>query len=195
MRTRTVGILLVVLVVLVPTWFAAVQGAEHAEEVGIDTETTDIRPLQSIVDTPEAFTPAQVGVVIWLALGVLVAVLMGVHRFMDHLVRPSGNPRTTDEGHPVADGGALSWFETENRWIAEYVGATESQQGLIVILALAALAVLLALLVVTEFFTLARTQYAGLYVGGLFLSLAGLTAAYYAWFMPHVHVAEERYHE
>lgn len=189
MRTRTVAILLIVLVVLLPTWFAAFQTVEHAEEVGIDTEETDMRPLQSIVDTPEAFTPAQVGVIIWLALGALLAVLVGIHRFMDHMVRPSGGPRA------VTDGGALDWFQTEHRWVSEYIGAAESDEGVFAMLALSLLTAVLAALVIVEFFTLARTQYFGLYVGGIFLALAGMAAAYYAWFLPHVHVAEERYHE
>lgn len=189
MRTRTIGILLIVLVVLLPTWFAAIQPVEHAEEVGIDTTETDMRPLQSIVDTPNAMTPAQVGVVIWLALGVLMAVLAGFHRFMDDLVRPGNGPKT------VADGGPLDWFQTDHRWITEYLGPRESDEGVLVILALSAMTVILSALVVVEFFTVARTQYVGLYVGGLFLGLAGMTAAYYAWFMPHVHVAEERYHD
>ena len=120
MRKRTIGILLIVLVALLPTWYAAAQPVEHAEEVGIDTEETDMRPLQSIVDTPEAFTPAQVGVVIWLALGVLIGVLVAFHRFMDHMVRPSGGPDT------MTDGGAHGWFQTDHRWIAEYIGPAES---------------------------------------------------------------------
>jgi len=189
MRTRTVGILLVVAIVLLPTWFAAMQAGEHTEEVGIDTSQTQIRPLQSVVDTPNEFTPAQVGVIIWLALGVLVAALVAVHRFMDHLVRPTGGPAS------VADGGTQSWFETDDRWIAEYIGASESEAGVYVILALTAATVVLSILVVTEFTTLARTQYFGFYVGGIFLSLAGMVAAYYAWFVPNVLVAEERYHE
>ncbi|MFW5905420.1 MAG: hypothetical protein ACOCUO_01070 [archaeon] len=189
MRKRTIGILLIVLVALLPTWYAAAQPVEHVEEVGIDTEETDMRPLQSIVDTPEAFTPAQVGVVIWLALGALIGVLVAFHRFMDHMVRPASGPDA------MADGGPQGWFKTEHRWIAEYVGPAESDEGVFAILALMVLTVMLSVLVVVEFLTLARTQYFGLYVGGLFLALAGMTAAYYAWFLPHVHVAEERYHE
>lgn len=197
MRTRTIGILLVVLVVLLPTWFAAFQTVEHTEEVGIDTGETNLRPLQGFVDTPNSFTPAQVGVVIWLALGGLVAVLVGVHRFMDGMVRPSGDrhARPSGDGQAVTDGGALEWFQTEHRWIVEYLGAAESDDGVYVMLALAALTVLMTVLIVTEFFTLGRTQYVGLYVGITFLALAGMAAAYYAWFLPHVHVAEERYHE
>lgn len=189
MRKETVGILLVVLVVLLPTWFAAAQPVEHAAEVGIDTAETDMRPLQSILDTPEVFTPAQVGVVIWLALGALVVVLVGFHRFMDHAVRPSGDRSA------ITDGGTFDWIRTEDRWVVEHVGAMETDEGVFVILSLSVLTVVLAVLVVVEFLTLARTQYFGLYVGGIFLALAGMTASYYAWFVPHVLVAEERYHD
>lgn len=189
MRKRSIAILLIVLVVLVPTWFAAIQSPENAEEVGIDTETTDMQPLQSIIDTPEVFTPAQVGVVIWLALGALLAVLMVFHRFMDNMVRPSRGPST------ISGEGTHAWFQTKNRWLGEYIEPSESQFGMLVVLTLSVLTVVLSVLGVTEFFSLARTQYVGLYVGGIFLSLAGLTAAYYAWFMPQVHVAEVRYHD
>ncbi|MFB6071066.1 MAG: hypothetical protein ABEJ76_08580 [Halanaeroarchaeum sp.] len=189
MRTRTVAILLIVAAALLPTWFAAMQGGEHAAAVGIDTSKTDIRPLQAPIDTPNAFTPAQVGVIIWIALGTLVGILIAVHRFMDHLVRPNADPER------VPDGGSPSWFRTEDRWIAEYLGAAETDEGLYVILALTVATVVLSALVVVEFLTLARTQYFGFYVGGIFFSLAGMAAAYYAWFLPHVTVAEERYHE
>ena len=188
MRTRTLAILLIVAAVLLPTWFAAMQAGEHVDEVGIDTSQTNIRPLQGVIDTPNAFTPAQVGVIIWIALGLLLAVLVAVHRFMDHMVRPTGGAST------VPDGGALEWFETDHRWIAEYLGPSESVDGLYVILALTLVTVVLAVLIVVEFTTLARTQYFGFYVGGLFFALAGMVAAYYAWFMPHVEVAERRGH-
>lgn len=189
MRKATIGILLVVLVVLLPTWYAAAQPVEHVDEIEIDTDQTDLRPLQSILDTPNAFTPAQVGVVIWLALGLLIGLLVGVHRFMDTMVRPPRKSNNT-EPNPGTD-----WLRTDTRWIATYIDALDTDEGVYAILSLSALTVVLAVLVVLEFFTLARTQYVGLYVGGIFLSLAGLTAAYYAWFLPQVYVAEERYHD
>lgn len=189
MRASTIGILLIVLVVLLPTWFAAAQPVEQGEDVRIETEETDMRPLQSIIDTPDAFTPAQVGVVIWLALGALLGVLVVVHQFMDHMVRPS------ERVQPFENDGVPSWLQMDDRWIVEYLGARESQRGMYVILGLMGLTVVIVLLLVTEFLTLARTQYVGLFVGGIFLGLAGMTAAYYAWFLPHIHLAEGRYHE
>ena len=189
MRTRTVGILLIVLVVLVPTWYVAAQPIEHPSEVEIDTEQTDMRPLQSLVDTPQAFTPAQVGVVIWIVLGILMAILAVFHRFMERSVRPQ------DRSGAPSERSVPDWFRTEHRWIAEYVEAPRGPAGLYTMVALSIAAAALSVLVVIEFNTLARTQYFGLYVGSILLILAGATAAYYAWFLPHVRVAEERYHE
>ncbi|MFB6110497.1 MAG: hypothetical protein ABEJ60_06450 [Halodesulfurarchaeum sp.] len=185
MRTRTLAILLVVVAALLPTWFAATQAGHHVEEAGIDTDETAIRPLQEIIDTPNALTPAEVGVVIWVALGALLALLAGAHRFMAHGVRPS-----TD-----APGEHPAWMDTEDRRVATAVGAVADNRGLLAIVALGLVVVAFSALTVTEFLTLARTQYAGVYVGGTFFGLAGLVIAYYGWFMPHVTVAEERYHD
>jgi len=60
---------------------------------------------------------------------------------------------------------------------------------------LTVLSIVFAALFTGEYLTLARTQYFGLYATGMFLSLALSTVAYYAWFMPHVEVAERRGHE
>ncbi|MDR5656429.1 hypothetical protein RH831_04445 [Halodesulfurarchaeum sp. HSR-GB] len=183
MRRRTLAILVLVAVVLAPTWFAAIQApGEHAGAVGIDTSQTDMRPLQPILETPAAFTPAQVGVIIFLVLGVLMAILAALHRAMH------GTGGTADPEDPAP------WFQTEHRWLASYGAAPESADGLAVILGLMLGTVALSGLTVMEFVTLARTQYVGLYVGGIFLTLAGATAAYSAWFLPEVTVAEERYH-
>lgn len=188
MRARTIAIGLVVLAVLAPTWFAAMQSpGEHQGEVEIDTTETDLRPLQSIIDTPQAFTPAQVGVIIWISLGVLTLLLAGFHRFMH-------GPGTNDPDEEGASDGVRSWFQTDSRWIAEFVGSEERMDGLWAIIASMAATMAFAALAVIEFSTLARTQYVGLYVGGMFLTLAFGVAAYSAWFMPHVIVAEERYH-
>lgn len=188
MRTRTLGVLLVVVLVLVPTWFAALQpSGEAGGEVEIDTTETDMRPLQSILDTPEEFTPAQVGVVIWLALGVLTVFLAVFHRFM-HGMGTGGSGEGSEEA------ASSSWFQTEHRWIAEYLAPSATPEGLYVVFGLVLATVSFSVLAVLEFTTLARTQYIGLYVGGIFLTLAGGIAAYSAWFLPHVIVAEERYH-
>ncbi len=187
MRAETLLILLLIGLVLAPMWFAAAQPTgNHVGEAEIDTTATDIRPLQSIVETPQELTPAQVGIVIWLVLGVLTGILALFHRTMH-----GSHGRDVTEAQP---GSSMPWLQTDSRWIATFVAPSERADGLYVILALIGATVAFALLAVMEFTTLARTQFVGLYVGGIFFTLAGATAAYSAWFLPDITVAEERYH-
>ena len=192
MRRETVVVGVVLALVLVPMWYVALHGEPPAEQVEIDPTVSDIRPLAEIVDTPEKLSPSQVGVVVWIALFLLVGMLAGAHRFMNWAVRQG-----TDVA-PAADGGsstdAASWLSTDSRWIVDYYPATESTEGIVAMGGLTVLAIVFAALFTGEYLTLARTQYFGVYAAGLFLSLAALTVAYYAWFMPHVAVAEERGH-
>lgn len=186
MDPRTVGVLLVILAVLVPTWAVAMQPVgDHPGQVEIDTSQTDMRPGQTFLPTPTEFTPAQVGVIIWIALGLLTAALGFVHRRM----HGAGDP-----GSDHDETASSPWLRTDHRWIVESVPPLESAAGLSVVLGLIAASVALSVLTVLEFLTLARTQYVGLYVGGIFLTLAGATAAYSAYFLPDVTVAEDRYH-
>ena len=193
MDTRTLVIVLVVLSMLLPMWFVALHGEPPSEEIEIDQSVTEMRPLQGFLDTPNKLSPSQVGVIVWVALFALLGVLTAAHRFMNRAVRPEG-PADTDA--TVADGGTpgSSWFETEDRWPVEYHPASESLEGIVVMGALTVLAIVFAALFTGEYLTLARTQYFGVYAAGMFLSLAALTVAYYAWFMPHVEVAERRRH-
>jgi hypothetical protein len=191
MDTRTLVIALVVLSVLLPMWFVALQGEPPSEEVEIDQSVTEIRPLEGFLDTPNKLSPSQVGVIVWVALLGLLGTLTAAHRFMNAAVRPEDPADAA-----VADGGThgSSWLRTPSRWPVAYHPATESIEGIVVMGALTVLAIVFAALFTGEYLTLARTQYFGVYAAGMFLSLAGLTVAYYAWFMPHVEVAERRGH-
>jgi len=188
MNRKTLVILAVVVAVLLPMWFVSLHGEPPSEEIAIDGSVSEMQPLESIVDTPNKLSPSQVGVIIWIALFGLFGTLAAAHRFMNRAVRP---PDT------AADGGqpGWSWIDTDHRWVVEYYEATESVEGLAAMGALTALAIVFAALFTGEYLTLARTQYFGLYATGMFLSLAALTVAYYAWFMPHVEVAEHRGHD
>jgi hypothetical protein len=112
---------------------------------------------------------------------------------MDRAARPDhdvqGETTVTDGG-----GTTFPWIETEDRWIVEYAPASDAVEGLVAMGGLTVLTIVFAALFTGEYFTLARTQYFGLYAFGMFMSLAGLTVSYYAWFMPHVEVAERRDH-
>jgi len=188
-------VVLLLVAVLVPMWFVALHGEPPSEEIEIDQSVTEMRPLAGLVDTPEKLAPSQVGVVVWVALFGLVGLLTAVHRFMNSAVRPDDAAATpVADGGRVRDGVGVPWFRTDDRWVVEYRDATDAVEGILVMGGLTVLAVVFAALFTGEYLTLARTQYFGLYATGMFLSLALLTVAYYAWFMPHVEVAERRDH-
>jgi len=193
MDRRGLVIALVVLAVLLPMWYVAAQGEPAAQEVAIDHSVSEIRPLDGIVDTPNKLSPSQVGVIVWVALFALLGVLAFFHRFMNRAARPDAmEDATVESDQEIAD--AMSWLETDDRWIVVHEPATESVAGLAAMGGLTVLAIVFAGLFTGEYFTLARTQYFGLYAFGMFMSLTGLTVSYYAWFMPHVEVAERRGH-
>lgn len=209
MRRETLVIGVLVALVLLPMWYVAIHGEPASEEIEIDPSVSEIRPLDGPVDAPNKLSPSQVGVIVWVALFGLYGALVGAHRFMNSAVRPSDADAevvVSDGGHSGSrdaessegrtDGGleTPSWLNTEERWLVEYHDATGSNEGILVMGALTILAIVFSALFTGEYLTLARTQYFGLYAAGLFLSLAALTVAYYAWFMPHVKVAEKRRH-
>jgi hypothetical protein len=212
MRRETVVVGVIVAIVLLPMWYVALHGEPPSEEVAIDQSVSEIQPLSGPVDAPNKLSPSQVGVVVWIALFGLYGVLVGTHRFMNRAVRPAdadaevvasdggyaddrkaeSDPSRTIES--IDEPSGLPWLRTNHRWLVEYHRATGSDEGLVVMAALTVLSIVFSALFTGEYLTLARTQYFGLYAAGLFLSLAGLTVAYYAWFMPHVKVAEKRGH-
>jgi len=196
MNRKTLVILAVVIAVLLPMWFVALHGEPPSEEIAIDQSVSEMRPLEGVLDTPNKLSPSQVGVIVWVALFALFGALVATHRFMNRAVRPPDTEPATD-GETAADGGTVgwSWIDTDHRWVVAYHEATESIEGLAAMGALTVLAIVFAALFTGEYLTLARTQYFGIYAAGMFLSLALLTVAYYAWFIPHVEVAERRGHE
>jgi len=195
MDRRTLVIGLVVLAVLVPTWYVAAHGEPPSEEIRIDQSVNEIRPLDGFVDTPNKLSPSQVGVIVWIALIALLGALAGFHRFMNDAARPGSKVEATPDA-AATDGGTptFSWLQTPDRWIVEYEDASDALEGLVAVGGLTVLAITFAALFTAEYLTLERTQFFGIYMFGMFMSLTGLTVSYYAWFMPHVEVAERRDH-
>lgn len=194
MRRPTLIIGSIVGVVLAVMWVVALQGPHPTEEIALDHGVSEITPLAGFVDSPNELSPSQVGVIVWIALFGLMGILAVVHRFMISAVRQPGAERTV-----TADGGSPSvsaptWMLAGDRRIVEYYDASEDVTGLVAMGGLTILSIVFAALFTGEYLTLARTQYFGVYAAGMFFSLAGLTVAYYAWFMPHIEVVERRGH-
>jgi hypothetical protein len=215
MDRRTTVVLLVVLAVLLPTWYVGSHGEPSSEEIRIDQSVSEMQPLEGVVDAPTKLSPSQVGVIVWIALLALLGAVAFFHRFMNRAARPdepgSDEPGSDEPGSGTADstaadggevrtdpgrsaGPTFPWLETDDRWIVEYKEASDAIEGLVAMGGLTVLAIVFAALFTAEYLTLARTQYFGLYTFGLFMSLLGSTVSYYAWFMPHVEVAERRDH-
>lgn len=192
MERNTILIGLLITAVLLPMWYVALHGEPPSEEIAIDESVSEHRPLEGFVDTPNKLSPSQVGVIVWVALFALLGVLAAAHQFMNRAVRPPDDV-VTDGGSHVGDV-SLPWLSTETRWVVEYHDASDAIEGLVAMAGLTVLAIVFAALFTGEYLTLARTQYFGLYATGMFLSLALSTVAYYAWFMPHIEVAEIRGH-
>ena len=212
MDRRTIAILLIVLAVLLPTWYVGLHGEPPSEEVRIDQSVSEMQPLGGFVDAPNKLSPSQVGVIVWVALLGLLGAMAFFHRFMNRAARPDASgggpsdvggaddPAATDGGGldgPPPDGTTWTtfpWLETDDRWIVQYHDASDAIEGLVAMGGLTVLAIVFSALLTAEYLTLARTQYFGVYAFGLFMSLLGSTVSYYAWFMPHVEVAERREH-
>lgn len=194
MERNTILIGLLITAVLLPMWYVALHGEPPSEEIAIDESVTELRPLDGPIDTPNKLSPSQVGVIVWVALFALLGALAAVHQFMNRAVRPPA--AAVADGGVSADSGGVSlpWLSTDARWVVEYHDASDAIEGLIAMAGLTILAIIFAALFTGEYLTLGRTQYFGLYATGMFLSLALSTVAYYAWFMPHIEVAEIRGH-
>lgn len=200
MRREWLVIWGVIAAALVPMWAVGAYGETAAGEMALDYTVSEIYPLDGFLDAPEKLSPSQVGVIVWIALLGTFGAIAGVHRFMQELVRPEEGTEPTPEA--AADGGSrptaertaeFSWLTAENRRIVAYEEPSDGVEGLVAMGGLTVLAIVFATLFTGEYLTLARTQYFGLYAAGMFLALALSTVAYYAWFMPHVEVAERRH--
>ncbi|MFP4591150.1 MAG: hypothetical protein ACLFM8_06785 [Halobacteriales archaeon] len=191
MDWRAMAIVGIVLAVLLPMWYVALLGAPPGEPVELDHAVSDIRPLDGFLDVPHQLSPSQVGVIVWVALLGMFGALAFFHRFMVRAARPA-----QDHDETATDGGAvrLPWIESDHRWVVAYEAPSDELAGLVAMGGLTVLTIAFAALFTGEYLTLARTQYFGIYAFGMFMSLTGLTVSYYAWFMPHVEVAERRSH-
>ena len=183
---------------LIPLWYVAlVAGAPGstpslgtgAAAVAVNASAHAFAPTSGFLHGPTEVGTTQSGVVAWVALLVLVGALVLAFRFVDHL----GGRRADGEraGSRIE---VPSFFVTDERRILEYVRPPSTRAGLLAVGALAWAAFTLTSLLVTEGVTLARTQFLGLYLGGLLVTLALLVAAYAAYFVPHVTVVETREH-
>ncbi|MFB6080346.1 MAG: hypothetical protein ABEJ81_05050 [Haloferacaceae archaeon] len=198
MRRETVVIVLLVAVVLLPMWYAALTSGTEGGGIGVGTgadpvavnATAGLRPTGGPLAGPVEVGVNQAGVVAWIALLGMVAVMVGAKRFHDRV----------GDRSVVADGGGSAvsvppYLRTDSRRILEYRPAVASRTGLLAVALLSGVDVTAAGLLVEEGLGPARTQLLGAYAGTLFLALALTVLAYTAYFVPDVTVVETRDHQ
>ncbi|MFB6179815.1 MAG: hypothetical protein ABEI77_08835 [Halorientalis sp.] len=203
---ETAVILVLIAIVLVPTWAFALASASPSHEVVLNGSSTAIAPTETFLPTPAQVDEYVAGVIVWVALLVLVAMIFYTHQFIRTVGRAAGAsetaPTTTGQSAQPSspDGGTTaestspgplpSYLRTPYRRVLEYWPARYSTPGMVSLTLFAWASVTFAALFGLEAMTWSRRQYLGIYAGMLFLSLGVLVAIYATWFVPDVVVAE-----
>jgi hypothetical protein len=202
---ETIVILLLLAAVLGPMWTFALLSTTTETPVTLSQEKGKIAPSEQVFPAPVEVNEYVAGVITWVAVFAVVAMIFYTHQFV-RSVGQSGDPVDATEqssGAVAADGGGRSvdlseilpsYLLTDDRWLANYWPARFSTPGMIGIAAMSWSAVVFAVLFVMEALSWARTQLLGIYGGMMFLSLGVLVAVYAIWFLPSMHIVEDRDH-
>lgn len=191
MRIERETVLIVVLIglVLAPMWYFALASGEPTAGVQLQSDDdTAIAPTETFIPTPTEINSNVSGVVTWVALFVLVAMIVYTRRFTERVghvpeaIRPDG-------------GSALpSWLIADHRQVLAYWPAKAPSVGLATLAILTWTVVAFAALLAWEGLNYARTQFLGIYMGMMLLSMGIWMAVYITWFIPSITVAEQREH-
>ncbi|WP_435068928.1 hypothetical protein [Haloplanus sp. C73] len=190
MRIERETILIVVLIglVLAPMWYFALASGEPTPGVQLQSDSdTEIAPTETFLPTPNEVNTNVSGVVTWLALFVLVAMIVYTRRFTERVGRATDVLRLDDAVLP-------SWLTSEHRSVLSYWPARTPSAGLITLGLLTWAVVAFAGLLAWEGLNYARTQFLGVYMGMMLLTMGVWMAVYTTWFMPSITVAERREH-
>lgn len=190
MRIERETILIVVLIglVLAPMWYFALASGEMTAGVQLQSDDDDaIAPTETFLPTPTEVNTNVSGVVTWLALFALVGMIVYTRRFTERV------GHAPDPVRP--DFGTLpSWLTTDDRQVLSYWPAKMPSVGLLTLGLLTWSTVVFAALLAWEGLHFARTQFLGVYMGMMFLSMGIWIAVYITWFIPSITVAEQREH-
>ncbi|MFB6196493.1 MAG: hypothetical protein ABEI80_10005 [Haloplanus sp.] len=191
MRIEREAVLIVVLIALVltPMWYFALASGEPTAGVTLKSETGSIAPTETFLPTPKEVNSNVSGVVTWLALFALVAMIVYTRRFTERVGHAPDSIRP--------DGGSAilpSWLTAGDRRVLSYWPARMPRAGLLTLALLTWAVVVFAALLAWEGLHYARTQFLGVYMGMMCLSMGIWVAVYTTWFVPSITVAERREH-
>jgi hypothetical protein len=199
-ENETIVILLLLAAVLGPMWSLAFLSTTSETPVTLNQEKGHIAPAEQVFPAPVEVNEYIAGVITWVAVFAVVGMIFYTHQFVRY-VGQSGDPvdaTQRSDGSVAADGGVgeilPSYLLSDNRWLANYWPARFSTPGMVGIAAMSWSATVFAVLFVMEALSWARTQLLGIYGGMMFLSLGVLVAVYAIWFLPSMHIVEDRGH-
>lgn len=181
-------ILLLLAVVLAPTWYFAMISITPTHEVVLNGSAASIAPTERFLPTPAEVNEYVAGVITWIALFALVGMVYYTHQFIRVLSRSIESVPVDDRVHNALP----PWLRTQKHQIAKYWPAQYSTPGMVGIVLVTWTTVVFAVLFGLEAFTYARTQYLGIYGGMMALALGVDIAIYATWFVPSTVVVEER---
>lgn len=201
---ETIVILVLLAAVLGPMWAFAFLSTTSETPVTLSQETGQIAPTEQVFPAPVEVNEYIAGVITWVAVFAVVGMIFYTHQFV-RSVGQSGDPIDSTErstGSVAADGGESgsvaemlpSYLLADGRWLANYWPARFSTPGMIGIAFMSWSATVFAVLFVMEALSWARTQLLGIYGGMMFLSLGVLVSVYAIWFLPSMHIVEDRGH-
>lgn len=188
--------------VLGPMWGFAFVSTTTETPVTLSQEKGKIAPAEQVFPAPVEVNEYVAGVITWVAVFAVIGMIFYTHRFV-RSVGQSGDPidETEQSSETVAADGGInvrkmipSYMLSDDRWIANYWPARFSTPGMVGIVAMSWSAIVFAVLFVMEALSWARTQLLGIYGGMMFLSLGVLVAVYTIWFLPSMHIVENREH-
>ena len=105
-------ILLLIGVVLAPMWYFALVSGEAAQTVVLDSSQGQIAPNETFLPTPKEVNENVAGVITWVALFGVVAMMYYTHRFIHRMGRTAESALSEK---PTADGGCVSDPDDTNR--------------------------------------------------------------------------------
>jgi len=217
---EAVAVVVLIALVVLPLWYFALTSATTSREVVLDQANATIAPTETFLPSPAQVDEYVAGVLVWIGLFVLVAMIFYTHQFVRTVGQAGPSAAAGSQGQatggdasdrPAADGGTESaaandrgggdggaasaslpsFLSTAHRRVIEYWPASFATPGMVGLTLFAWAAVAFAALFSLEALTWSRRQYLGVYGGMLFLSLGVLVAVYATWFMPSVLVSED----
>lgn len=190
MRRETAIIFVLLALVLFPMWGIAIAAGNVNAPIPVNEPAkSTLAPTASLINSSTEFSVFSAGILSFLAVGVIVALIGIQTKFVDRLARIT-DPITGEAASSLVP----PFVRADYRRVLAYWPATENQTGFLLLGVFSFLAVMFAVLFGNEALTQSSVQILGLYSALMFFSLAATATLYATYFTPSMIVGEQRKH-